>query len=55
MLFCHSSVGNVPKLANTSWVIVTFGDAGGDLAEVPGSWSGIEGSQVSDESPAGPI
>jgi hypothetical protein len=30
-------------LVTTSWLFVTFGDAGGKLAEAPGSWSGIEG------------
>jgi hypothetical protein len=28
---------------------------GGELAEAPGHWSGIEGCQVSEESPAGPF
>jgi len=42
-------------MANTSWLIVIFGDAESKLAEAAGSWSGIEGSQVSEESPAGPI
>ena len=30
-------------MAKTSWLIVTFGDVGGELAEAPGSWSGTEG------------
>jgi hypothetical protein len=42
-------------MAKTSWVIVTFGDVGGEMAEAPGSWSGIEGSQVFEEPPADPI
>jgi hypothetical protein len=42
-------------MANTSWLIVSFGDAGGELAEAPGNWSGIEGSQVPEETLAGPI
>jgi hypothetical protein len=41
--------------ARTLRVIVTFGDAGGELAKAPGSWSGIEGSLVFEEPPAGPI
>jgi len=28
---------------------------GGELAEAAGNWSGIEGEQVLEESPAGPI
>jgi hypothetical protein len=44
-----------PALAKTSWLTVTFGDAGDERAEAPGRWSGIEGSQVSEELSAGPM
>jgi hypothetical protein len=33
----------MPNMAKTSWLIVSFGDAGGELAEALGHWSEIEG------------